>query len=180
MPGNEGYINVVAVFFFYFDQAISGNWSYNPEQYEGNQVPVSVMAKDLLTTYKMGWKTSYYQNTYDGKNDNDEPQHNIADRDMKMKTRSEFNTQQEYDEYCEACDIMAYLNHNIPPFSAYIRNEYLYNHTKEHDFTFADVHTVNCMEREINTILSVYYQTQTGQEDQSMLLFWKKMRHNIH
>ena len=53
----------------------------------------------------MGWKTSYYQNTYDGKNDNDEPQHNIGDRDMEMKTRSEFNTQQEYDEYCEACAI---------------------------------------------------------------------------
>ena len=105
MPGNEGYINVVAVMQKYFDQAISGNWSYNPEQYEGNQVPVSVMAKDLLTTYKMGWKTSYYQNTYDGKNDNDEPQHNIGDRDMEMKTRSEFNTQQEYDEYCEACAI---------------------------------------------------------------------------
>ena len=105
MPGNEGYINVVAVMQKYFDQAISGNWSYNPEQYEGNQVPVSVMAKDLLTTYKMGWKTSYYQNTYDGKNDNDEPQHNIGDRDMEIKTRSEFNTQQEYDEYCEACAI---------------------------------------------------------------------------
>ena len=105
MPGNEGYINVVAVMQKYFDQAISGNWSYNPEQYEGNQVPISVMAKDLLTTYKMGWKTSYYQNTYDGKNDNDEPQHNIGDRDMEMKTRSEFNTQQEYDEYCEACAI---------------------------------------------------------------------------
>ena len=43
---------------------------------------------------------------------------------------------------------MAYLNHNIPPFSAYIRNEYLYNHTKGHgEFTFADIHTVNCMER---------------------------------
>jgi hypothetical protein len=24
---------------------------------------------------------------------------------MEMKTRSEFNTQQEYDEYCEACAI---------------------------------------------------------------------------
>ena len=43
---------------------------------------------------------------------------------------------------------MAYLNHNIPPFSAYIRNEYLYNHTKgKGEFTFADIHTVNCMER---------------------------------
>ena len=104
MRGNEGYINVVAVMQKYFDQAISGNWSYNPEQYEGNQVPVSVMARDLLTTYKMGWKTSYYQNTYDGKND-DEPQHNIGDRDQEMKTRNEFNTQEEYDDYCEACAI---------------------------------------------------------------------------
>ena len=30
------------------------------------------MAKDLLTTYKYGWKTSYYQNTYDNKKDGDE------------------------------------------------------------------------------------------------------------
>ena len=29
------------------------------------------MAKDLLTTYKYGWKTSYYQNTYDNKKDPD-------------------------------------------------------------------------------------------------------------
>ena len=27
------------------------------------------MAQDLLTTYKYGWKTSYYQNTYDIKTD---------------------------------------------------------------------------------------------------------------
>jgi ribonucleoside-diphosphate reductase alpha chain len=27
------------------------------------------MAQDLLTTYKLGWKTSYYQNTYDIKTD---------------------------------------------------------------------------------------------------------------
>jgi len=67
MPGNEGYINVVAVMQKFFDQAISGNWSYNPLQYENNEVPMSVMMKDMLTTYKMGWKTSYYQNTYDFK-----------------------------------------------------------------------------------------------------------------
>ena len=53
----------------FFDQAISGNWSYNPENYPDNEVPVSVMANDLLTTYKLGWKTSYYQNTYDNKTD---------------------------------------------------------------------------------------------------------------
>ena len=53
----------------FFDQAISGNWSYNPENYDNNEVPVSVMAQDFLTTYKYGWKTSYYQNTYDIKTD---------------------------------------------------------------------------------------------------------------
>ena len=53
----------------FFDQAISGNWSYNPEHYPDNEVPVSVMAQDWLTTYKYGWKTSYYQNTYDIKTD---------------------------------------------------------------------------------------------------------------
>ena len=69
MPSNHGYINVVAVMQKFFDQAISGNWSYNPENYDDNEVPVSVMANDFLTTYKYGWKTSYYQNTYDIKTD---------------------------------------------------------------------------------------------------------------
>ena len=67
MPDNTGYINIVAVMQKFFDQGISGNWSYNPENYENNEVPVSVMARDLLNTYKYGWKTSYYQNTMDGK-----------------------------------------------------------------------------------------------------------------
>ena len=69
MPDNDGYVKVVSVMQKFFDQAISGNWSYNPENYPDNEVPVSVMANDLLTTYKLGWKTSYYQNTYDNKTD---------------------------------------------------------------------------------------------------------------
>ena len=81
MEDNSGYINVVAVMQKFFDQAISGNWAYNPEHYPDGEVPVSVMANDLLTTYKMGWKTSYYQNTYDAKKDLDEPAHPIAWKD---------------------------------------------------------------------------------------------------
>jgi len=69
MESNRGYINIVAVMQKFFDQAISGNWSYNPENYPDNEVPVSIMAQDFLTTYKYGWKTSYYQNTHDMKND---------------------------------------------------------------------------------------------------------------
>jgi ribonucleoside-diphosphate reductase alpha chain len=71
MEGNEGYINIVAAMQKFFDQSISGNWSYNPKQYENNEVPLSVMMKDMLTAYKLGWKTSYYQNTYDFKGEED-------------------------------------------------------------------------------------------------------------
>jgi ribonucleoside-diphosphate reductase alpha chain len=69
MLGNTGYINIVAIMQKFFDQAISGNWSYNPENYENNEVPVSVMAQDMLTCFKYGHKTAYYQNTYDAKTD---------------------------------------------------------------------------------------------------------------
>jgi len=74
MGSNEGYINIVSVMQKYFDQAISGNWSYNPLQYENNEVPLSVMAQDMLTSYKYGWKTVYYQNTYDFKGEEEEVQ----------------------------------------------------------------------------------------------------------
>jgi ribonucleoside-diphosphate reductase alpha chain len=74
MPSNEGYINIVAAMQKFFDQSISGNWSYNPTHFENNEVPMSVMMKDLLTTYKLGWKTSYYQNTYDFKGEEDNVQ----------------------------------------------------------------------------------------------------------
>jgi len=99
MKGNEGYINIVAVMQKYFDQAISGNWSYNPENYTDGQVPVSVMAQDLLTTYKLGWKTSYYQNTYDSKKDEDEPTHPIGFHDNVPETKKE------EDENCDSCTI---------------------------------------------------------------------------
>ena len=71
MPNNEGYIKIVAVMQKFFDQAISGNWSYNPENYENGEVPLSEMAKDMLNSYKYGWKTVYYQNTYDSKTEDE-------------------------------------------------------------------------------------------------------------
>jgi ribonucleoside-diphosphate reductase alpha chain len=100
MKSNEGYINVVSVMQKYFDQAISGNWSYNPENYEEGQVPLSVMAEDLLNTYKYGWKTSYYQNTYDAKKDIDEPSHNIGWTD-NVPEKEEVKDE----ENCESCTI---------------------------------------------------------------------------
>jgi ribonucleoside-diphosphate reductase alpha chain len=98
MESNRGYINIVAMMQKYFDQAISGNWSYNPENYPDNEVPVSVMAQDLLTTYKYGWKTSYYQNTYDGKKDDEDFE--------KVELKSLLNDIMESEEDdCESCKI---------------------------------------------------------------------------
>ena len=85
----------------FFDQAISGNWSYNPENYPDNEVPVSVMANDLLTTYKYGWKTSYYQNTYDAKKDGDEVEENKIES-VECLINNLLNTEE---EECESCKI---------------------------------------------------------------------------
>ena len=98
MPDNTGYINIVAVMQKFFDQGISGNWSYNPEHYPDNEVPVSVMANDLLTTYKLGWKTSYYQNTHDMKTDDVVEVPNVDDIINSIVEKEE-------EECCDSCAI---------------------------------------------------------------------------
>ena len=95
MKDNDGYIKIISVMQKFFDQAISGNWSYNPENYPDNEVPVSVMANDFLTTYKYGWKTSYYQNTNDLKTD---------EVDVKESLNKLLGSV-EQEEDCESCKI---------------------------------------------------------------------------
>ena len=82
----------------FFDQGISGNLSYNPEQFDDNEVPVSVMAQDFLTTYKYGWKTSYYQNTHDMKTDEVD-----TDKEKLDNLLAELDNANE--EECESCAI---------------------------------------------------------------------------
>ena len=97
MPSNDGYIKVVSVMQKFFDQGISGNWSYNPTNYEDNQIPMEVMAQDLLSTYKYGWKTSYYQNTFDNKSDEVEETPPPV-KDLISQIENE-------DEACDSCAI---------------------------------------------------------------------------
>ena len=100
MKSNAGYINVVSVMQKFFDQAISGNWSHNPENYPNNEVPVSIMAQDFLNTYKYGWKTSYYQNTYDIKTDevvDDEKSSKLDDLVQELSSIEEGE--------CESCAV---------------------------------------------------------------------------
>ena len=115
MPNNEGYINIVAMMQKYFDQAISGNWSYNPLNYENNEVPLSVMAQDMLNAYKYGWKTSYYQNTYDFKGEEEDVQpsglgavveeDDGEDVELELKDDVQTNKMSDDDGECEACTI---------------------------------------------------------------------------
>jgi ribonucleoside-diphosphate reductase alpha chain len=99
MKGNEGYIRIVAAMQKYFDQAISGNWSYNPHHYENHEVPLSVMLRDLLTSYKLGWKTSYYQNTYDMKSDDGQEALQKVEQPVQLESTTDDA------EVCDACAI---------------------------------------------------------------------------
>jgi|TARA_B110000858_G_scaffold10269_2_gene10643 ribonucleoside-diphosphate reductase alpha chain len=62
----EGYLKICAILQKYIDQGISVNTSYNPEHFEDNKVPMSLMIKDLVMAYQFGLKQLYYFNTYDG------------------------------------------------------------------------------------------------------------------
>ena len=73
----EGYLKIMAVLQKYIDQGISVNTSYNPEFYEDEKIPMSVMLQHLIMFYKYGGKQLYYFNTYDGQGEiefkDDEP-----------------------------------------------------------------------------------------------------------
>ena len=89
----DGYLKIMAVLQKYIDQGISVNTSYNPEFYEDEKIPMSVMLQHLIMFYKYGGKQLYYFNTYDGQGEiefkEDEP---LAEGEVD-------------DEYCESCVI---------------------------------------------------------------------------
>lgn len=63
---NSVLTNVGAVIQKWFDMGISLNHYYNYDHYEGGNVPLSTILKDLFYAHKMGIKTLYYANTPDG------------------------------------------------------------------------------------------------------------------
>lgn len=69
MPSNDGYLHLVGVMQKFVDQAISANTNYDPSRFPAGKVPMKQLLKDLLTAYKFGVKTLYYQNTRDGAED---------------------------------------------------------------------------------------------------------------
>ena len=86
----------MAVIQKFYDQSISTNTSYNPQHYENSEVPASVLIGDLLRSYQLGIKTLYYQNTYDGKGDEE-----ITETKPEITAESLL----ELDESCDSCTI---------------------------------------------------------------------------
>ena len=91
----EGYLSICGILQKYIDQGISVNTSYNPENYEDNKIPMSVMIQDLFTAYKLGLKQLYYFNTYDGAGEMKEDEHHTYDT----------GTTNIEEEDCDACTI---------------------------------------------------------------------------
>ena len=96
MKSMDGYLNIMAVIQKFFDQAISTNTSYNPQHYPNQEVSAQVLLGDLLKSYKLGIKTLYYQNTYDGKGEEE-----ITDKDLDKEVAELL----QLTEDCDTCKI---------------------------------------------------------------------------
>ncbi|WP_428994233.1 class 1a ribonucleoside-diphosphate reductase subunit alpha [Buchnera aphidicola] len=69
IPNNKGYLKLVGIMQKFIDQSISTNTNYDPSKFEKGKIPMKILLKDLLFSYKLGIKTLYYQNTRDGAKD---------------------------------------------------------------------------------------------------------------
>ena len=92
----EGYLKIMAVLQKYIDQGISVNTSYNPEHFEDEKVPMSMLLQHLLMFYKYGGKQLYYNNTFDGQGEID------INKDDKLEDLPQGELD---DEDCESCKI---------------------------------------------------------------------------
>ena len=97
----EGYLKIMAVLQKYIDQGISVNTSYNPEFYEEEKIPMSVMLQHLVMFYKYGGKQLYYFNTFDGQGEIDFDKQNQEE----LLGRDSFESDDEYEDYCDSCTI---------------------------------------------------------------------------
>ena len=91
----EGYLKIMAVLQKYIDQGISVNTTYNPQFFDDEKIPMSVMLQHLLMFFKYGGKQLYYYNTYDGQ----------GELDMDDKPSEALPAGDLDDEECESCTI---------------------------------------------------------------------------
>ena len=95
----EGYLKIMAVLQKYIDQGISVNTSYNPEHYEDEKIPMSVLLQHIIMFYKYGGKQLYYNNTDDGQGEID-----IDKEENRKSVEANFVSSVEDDD-CDSCKI---------------------------------------------------------------------------
>jgi ribonucleoside-diphosphate reductase alpha chain len=88
-----GYLKICAVLQKFIDQGISVNTSYNPLNYEDEQIPLTDMIEHIVMFYKYGGKQLYYNNTYDGAGE------------ITVKEMPELKSATEDDSHCDSCTI---------------------------------------------------------------------------
>ena len=101
----DGYLNIMAVIQKFMDQAISTNTSYNPQHYEDREVPATTLVGDLLRSYSLGIKTLYYQNTYDGKGEEDVEVNDLHAEPSAVGGLTAEELLESEEELCETCSI---------------------------------------------------------------------------
>ena len=100
----QGYLKIMAVLQKYIDQGISVNTSYNPEHYEDEKVPMSVLIQDILMFYKYGGKQLYYNNTFDGQGEIDINKEDTSRKNVEANFIESSNVYLDEDD-CESCKI---------------------------------------------------------------------------
>tara|TARA_B100000902_G_scaffold34893_1_gene42034 strand:- start:103401 stop:105707 length:2307 start_codon:yes stop_codon:yes gene_type:complete len=98
----EGYLKIMAILQKYIDQGISVNTSYNPEHFEDEKVPMSMLLQHLVMFYKYGGKQLYYNNTHDGQGEIDINKEETAQ--VQFIESSNVSPLLEDDD-CESCKI---------------------------------------------------------------------------
>ena len=98
----EGYLKIMAVLQKYIDQGISVNTSYNPQHFDDEKVPMSLLLQHLLMFYKYGGKQLYYNNTHDGQGEIDINQMNA---EVNQPTFIESTETLLDEDDCDSCKI---------------------------------------------------------------------------
>ena len=99
----EGYLKIMSVLQKYIDQGISVNTSYNPEHFDDEKVPMSLLLQHLIMFYKYGGKQLYYNNTHDGQGEIDIEKEE-GRKVLEVNMVSTVDTFEDEDD-CDSCKI---------------------------------------------------------------------------
>jgi len=101
LKDNEGLTKIQSVIQKWIDQGISANHYYDFSRYSDGNLPMSGVAKDILTFYKYGGKQLYYANTNDQKTDD------FSEVSTEKSTKNEDTYTVNEQEDCEggACSV---------------------------------------------------------------------------